>query len=181
MRLGQDSTSYHFHSERDYLAMHKTLLSQARKRVWLLCESLSSPILKNEEISQALQRMIRQNPQAEVRILLANDKLGAGYYNPCINLAQRLSSYVEIRTLHNTGVRLKEMITLVDFTASIFRKGPQDASGFGCFYNRILYERMRTNYENHWQFAKPSQQLRRLGDLSWKLEAGSWKLEAGSQ
>lgn len=162
LQLGSDSTSYHFHSEADYLDLHKVMLSQARKRIWLLCESTQSALLQDQTISDALQRMVRRHPQAEVRILLANDKAGAGYYNPCINLAQRLSSYFEIRTMQNTGLKMKEMVTLIDFNASIFRKGPQEAGGFGCFYNRLLYERMRANYEHHWQFAKPSQQLRRL-------------------
>lgn len=162
LQLGLDSTSYHFRSEEDYIDLHKTMLNQARKRVWLLCETAQSPLLQNQEISDALQRMIRRHPHAEVRILLANDKAGAGYFNPCIHLAQRLSSYFEIRTLQNTGLRMKEMVSLIDFNASIFRKNAQEVNGFGCFYNRLLYERMRSNYDNHWQFAKPSQQLRRL-------------------
>lgn len=162
MSLNQDSESYYYTEEGHYLGLHQLMLNQARKRVWIMCDTIRNPILDNEQHSQALQRLIRRNPQAEIRFLLTNDKQGAGYFNPCINLAQKLSSYIEIRTLQNSGRVIKEMITLVDYSASIFRKTPSDHSGFACFHNRLLYERMRINFDNHWQFAKPSQELRRL-------------------
>jgi len=162
MQLSEDTESYHYSNEHDYLLLHQVMLNQARKRVWLLCDTINNPVLNNELTSQALKRLIKRNPQTEIRILVADDKAGAGYFNPCINLAQKLSSYVEVRTLQKTGVRLNEMITLVDYSASIFRKNRSDYAGFACFHNRLLYERMRSNFDNHWQFAKPSQQLRRL-------------------
>ena len=162
MQLGEDTESYHFRDEHNYLSLHQMMLSQARKRIWLLCDSINNPVLNNELTTQSLKRMIQRNPQTEIRILVADDKTGAGYFNPCISLAQKLSSYIEVRTLQKTGVKMNEMITLVDYSASIFRKSKSDYAGFACFHNRVLYERMRSNFDNHWQFAKPSMQLRRL-------------------
>lgn len=162
MQLGSDSHSYHFRSEQQYTDLHRMMLGQARKRIWILADSIHNPVLNNDETSQAFYRLIKTNPQAEVRILVANDKQGAGYYNPSIHVAQRLSSYVEVRSLQKTGVRLREMITLVDHQGSIYRKHTNDYVGFACFDNRILYDRMRSNFEQHWQYAKPSMELRRL-------------------
>ena len=162
MQLGEDSQSYHFQTEQHYVALHRLMLNQAHKRIWLLADNINNPILNSEDTSQAICRLVKHNPHAEIKILLANDKQGAGYFNPCINMAQRLNSYIEIRSLQKTGVRMNEMITLVDYSASIYRKHIGDYNGFGCFHNRLLFERMRSNFDNHWQFAKPSMELRRL-------------------
>jgi len=162
MTLGEASETYHYHDEAGFMGLHQLMLNQARKRVWILCYNIQNPVLNREHTSEALHRFIKRNPQTEIRFLLTNDKSGAGYYNPCINLAQKLSSYIEVRGLQHTGRRINEMITLVDYEASIFRKNPTDFSGFTCFYNRLLFERMRSNFDSHWQFAKPSLQLRRL-------------------
>lgn len=162
MRLGADSESYHFNNEEHFLALHQSMMAQARKRIWILCDAISHPLLNNQHTSNAFLRLAKRNPQAEIKLLIANDKLGSGYFNPSVNMAQRLSSYVEIRTLNNTGMRIREMITLVDYSACIFRKNVKDASGFASFHNRLLAERMRSNFDHHWQFAKHSQELRRL-------------------
>lgn len=163
MLLGSDSQSYNFTTESQYLAMHRMMLNQAQRRIWILTDNISNPVLNSEDTSQAIYRLVKKNPQAEIKILLNNDKQGAGYFNACINMAQRLSSYVEIRSTQGGGSgRMSEMITLVDHSGSIFRKHTSNHKGFGCFNNKLIYERMRSNFQNHWQFAKPSMQLRRL-------------------
>lgn len=162
MHLGSDNLSYNFNCESQYLAMHRMMLNQARKRIWILTDSIENPILNSDDTSQAIYRLVKQNPHAEIKILLSNDKKGAGYFNACISMAQRLSSYVQIRSMPPGSGRMNEMITLVDHCGAIFRKNTSAYSGFGCFNNRVIYDRMRTNFDSHWQFAKPSIELRRL-------------------
>jgi|GEM_PF-1411337 len=162
LRIGRDLETYNFHTEPQFLDLHRFMLSQARKRVWLLCDTMYNPVINDSDTAKSLLRLVKSNPQAEIRILLADDKSGAGYYNPTINLAQRLNSYIEIRTLQRTGIHMKEMVTLVDYSASIYRKNLSDFSGFANFNSHLLSERMRNNFEHHWQFAKPSMHLRRL-------------------
>ena len=160
--INDDTETYYFRNEDQFLALHKSMLMQARKRIWILCDTINNPLLNSDATSQSFLRLVKHNPHAEIKLLIANDKLGAGYFNPSINLAQRLSSYIQVRTLNKTGLRINEMITLVDHSASIYRKSIKDHNGFACFHNRLLAERMRSNFDHHWQFAKQSQELRRL-------------------
>ncbi len=160
--IGKDLDTHNFHDEEQYLDLHRSLLAQAAQRVWLLCDSLQNPVMRDPDTAQSLLRLVKSNPHAEIKLLIADDKSGAGYYNPTIAMAQRLSSYIEIRTLKSTGVPLNEMLTLVDYSACIYRKHLSDCSGFANFNSRLLAERLRYNFDHHWQFAKVSQQLRRL-------------------
>lgn len=162
MKLGQDGQSYHFQTESHYTALHRHMLNQARRSIWILSDTINNPVLNSDDTCQAIYRLVKHNPRAEVKILLASDKQGAGQFNPCVNMAQRLSSYIQIRSLQANGTKLNEMITLVDHSASIYRRHIRDFSGFGYFHNRLLFERMKSNFDQHWQFAKPSVELRRL-------------------
>lgn len=160
--LGKDTSIHHYHSERQYLALHRSLFGQARKRIKILCHSITAPVLDNNYTREAIFRLIRQNQHSEIKILLADDKTGAGRHSQTLDLAQRLSSYIEIRTLKNSGIKVNESLTLVDHVACVFRKNMTDYSGFASYDSRILAQRLDFNFEHQWQFAKPSQELRRL-------------------
>ncbi len=160
--LGSDIDTYYFHDEKHYLNLHQRMLAQARKRIWIISDTINNPLLLDPSTGTAILRLIKRNPQSEVRLLVANDKQGAGYYNPTIQMAQKLSSYVEVRTLQKTNVRLSEMITLVDFGGNIFRKNLSDYTGFANFNSRLISQRLCDNFEQQWQYARPSVELRRL-------------------
>lgn len=160
--LGKDTDTYHFGTEEDYLDLHRSMLTQARRRIWILTHGLSCKLLSDPATSEAILALIKTNPQAEIRILLDNDRAGAGYYNATINLAQRLSSYIEVRTTPLTGSRLKESFSLIDSTSAIHRKTLSDYFGIANYHSRLLYDRLHNEYLQHWQFARPSLHLRRL-------------------
>jgi len=160
--LAHDTAIHNYHTERQYLALHRSMFGQARKKIWILCETITSSVLDNEYTRQALFRLVRYNQHADIKILLANDKTGAGHYSQTLDLAQRLSSYIEIRTLKNSGIKINEALTLIDYSACIFRKNMSDFSGFASYNSRLLAQRLEHNFEHQWQFAKPSLELRRL-------------------
>jgi len=159
--LSKDQTLYNYHDEKEFLALHRNMLSQAQRRIWLICDNINSPILTDEFFNQSILKLVKYNSHAEIRILLKDDKTGVGYFNPVVNLAQRLSSFVEIRSLRGNK-KVSEMITTVDFTAGIYRKNLDSFTGFATYNNHLIAQRLQDNYEKHWQFAKPSMETRRL-------------------
>ena len=160
--LSKDRTLYNFHDEAQHLALHRNMLSQAQRKIWITSNSIKSPILSDDQFCQSIMKLVKTNPQAEIRILIENEKMGAGHFNPLINLAQRLTSYVEIRTLDRTAGRLKEMVTIVDFTAGIYRKSMSSYTGFATYNSHLISRRLHDKFENYWQFAMPSIEFRRL-------------------
>lgn len=160
--ISEDLTNYSFSSEKQYLALHRNMLSQAKRRIWLTSPSINAPVLRDEHFSHSILRLVKSNPQAEIRILLEDDKAGAGRFNPMINLAQRLTSFVEIRTLPPGAAKFKEMITLVDFSAGIYRKSMDSHIGFANYNNPMTAERLRDKFEKYWEFSNPSLETRRL-------------------
>ena len=160
--LSHDKTLYNFHDEAQFLALHRNMLSQAKRRIWLMANAINAPLLNDEQFRQSIIKLAKQNSQAEIRILLEDGKAGAGRFNPLVTLAQRLSSFVEIRSLPSTAHKFTEWVTLVDFSAGIYRKSLDSYSGFATYDSRLIAERLATKFEDQWQFAKPSVEFRRL-------------------
>ncbi len=162
MRLGYDSERYFYHTEQEFLGLHRTLLPQARRRIWLMTDSLQCKVLTDERTGTAFLKLVKRNPHAEIRLLLDNDRLSAGYFNPLVTVAQRLSSHIEIRTFSQTTMNSSEFVTIVDECGSIQRKALNDFTGSARFNSRVQTERLVNDFSQNWQFARPSLELRRL-------------------
>lgn len=160
--LSQDQQHYQYSQQKQFINFHRNMLLQAQKQIWLISDNITSPLLNDEVVRDSLLRLSKRNARAEIRILLEDDKKGAGYYNPTIELAQKLTSFIEIRTIPKGAKKPGEMITAVDFNAGIFRKDMTNYVGFAHYNNHLIAQRLRDKYEQHWQFATPSMQLRRL-------------------
>jgi hypothetical protein len=162
MQLGQDAERYHFDSEHDYIGLHRTMLAQARRRIWIMTDNLHCPVLSDESTGAAFLKLVKRNPHAEIRLLIDNDRLNGGGFNPLVTLAQRLNSHVDIRTFPQSGTRLGAIITVVDNAGSVHRPSLTEFSGMACFNCRIQTEHLISEFNQNWQFAKPSIELRRL-------------------
>jgi N-acetylglutamate synthase-like GNAT family acetyltransferase len=160
--LSYDKQHYQYTNKSQFLAFHRNMLSQAQKQIWIISDNITTPLLNDEIVRDSLLRLAKRNAKAEIRILLEDDKKGAGHYNPTIELAQKLTSFIEIRTIQKGAKKPNEMITTVDFNAGIFRKDLNNYTGFAHYNNHLIAQRLRDKFEHHWQFAKPSMQLRRL-------------------
>lgn len=160
--LSCDKQHYQYTKQDHFLAFHRNMLSQAQKQIWINCDNITSPLLNDDVVRDSLLRLAKRNPKAEIKILLEDDKKGAGHYNPTVELAQKLTSFIEIRTIQKGAKKPTEMITTVDFTAGIFRQNLNNYTGFAHYNNHLIAQRLRDKFEEHWQFAKPSMQLRRL-------------------
>lgn len=162
LTLSYDRQHYQYTNQKQFLALHRNMLSQAQKQIWIISDAITAPLLNDETVRNSLLRLAKRNSKAEIRILLEDDKKGAGHYNPTVELAQKLTSFIEIRTIQKGAEKPNEMITTVDFTAGILRKDLNNYAGFAHYNNHLIAQRLRDQFEHHWQYAKPSMQLRRL-------------------
>ncbi|MFT5716990.1 MAG: N-acetylglutamate synthase-like GNAT family acetyltransferase [Oleiphilaceae bacterium] len=160
--LSQDKTIYNFHDEAQYLALHRNMLSQAKRRIWIMTNSIDAHILNDSQFHQSILQLSKNNANAEIRILLEDGKACQAQFNPLINLVQRLTSFVEIRTIPCNAHKFSEWVTLVDFSAGIYRKTLKTYAGFATYDNNLIAQRLISKFEGQWQFAKPSAEFRRL-------------------
>jgi hypothetical protein len=138
------------------------LLGSAKQRVWILCESLEDPILRDKENIRLLQELAIRHRRSEVRILLAHDRQQSKGHKPVIDLAHKLSSFIQIRKLDRYNADTREWIYLCDDTSTILRKREHGFHGAAHLDNKAIAERARFQFEHKWQHSVPSIELRRL-------------------
>jgi len=162
LKLSEDTTHYRYHEKAQFMQLHRSMFSQAQRQICLISDTINSPLLSDDYLRTCFLRLAKRNPQAEIRILLEDDRTGSGYYSPIIDLAQKLTSFIEIRVIQPGATKPNEMISTVDVNGGIFRKDLNNYAGFANYNNHLIAERLRDKFDKHWQYAKPSMRLRRL-------------------
>jgi predicted GNAT family N-acyltransferase len=162
LTLGEDRHHYSYHEQAQFIGFHRSMLAQAQRQIWIVSDKITSPVFKDEYIRRSFLNLSKRNAQANIRILLEDDKTGSGSHNSLIELSQKLTSFIQIRVIPKGTKKLNEMITTVDFDAGIFRKDLNSYTGFANYNNHMIAQRLRDNFEQHWQYAKPSLEFRRL-------------------
>lgn len=160
--ISQDSHLYRYNNQTQFIDFHRSLLAQAKRQISILSDTIVHPLFKEEYVRQCMLNLSKRNPQARIRILLIDDRTGAGYHNPLIDLAQKLTSYMEIRVIPRGTSKPTEMMTTIDFDAGIYRKNLDAYSGFVNYANPMIAQRLRDNFDQFWERAKPSANMRRL-------------------
>ena len=151
-----------FDDESTFLTAHRHLLMNSDRRVWILAESLENPIFCDQIITQQLQNIALAGRQAEIRILVKSDRRQTFGHRPIIPLAQKLSSFIQIRTYKNVSYNVKQWVSIIDYDKCISRGIEHGFHGTAYTKNRLLNERMRHQFEDLWQQAQPSIEARRL-------------------
>lgn len=151
-----------FEDESTFLTAHRHLLMNSDRRVWILAESLENPIFCDRIITQQLQNIALAGRQAEIRILVKNDRRQTFGRNQIIALAQKLSSFIQIRTYKNVSYNVKQWVSIIDYDKCISRGIEHGFHGTAYAKNPLFNERMRHQFEDLWQQAQPSIEARRL-------------------
>ena len=162
LKISKDNHLYKYSDQAQFIDFHRSMLAQARRQISILSDTITHPLFKEAYVRQCLLNLSKRNSQARIRILLIDDRTGAGYHNPLIDLAQKLTSYIEIRVMPGSARKPNEMITTVDFEAGIYRKNLDSYNGFVNYGNQLIAQRLRDNFDQHWDLAKPSANMRRL-------------------
>lgn len=160
--LSKDNHLYKYHSQEQFMAFHRSMMSQAQRQISILSDKITHPLFKDPYIRRCLLNLSKRNAQARIRIMLEDDRSGAGYHNPIIDLAQKLTSFIELRVIPRGALKPGEMITTVDFDGGIYRKNLDSYNGFVNYSNHLIAQRLRDNFDKHWEYAKPSANMRRL-------------------
>lgn len=120
--LGEDAIRLHLDSASDIQRHIIAMGGQLRRRLLIFSPTLTHSIYDSEELSQAITRGTFDNPHLSVQILIGNPRACVGRFHRLIDLAQKLSTYVEIRQPPEFYQSLHHDYFLVDKTGYVFRE-----------------------------------------------------------
>jgi len=154
--------SIRFDSMSNYRDLCRMVLCNAQRKVYILCESLDDPVLNDRDVMKHIQDIVLHQRNIEVRLLLEKDHHPSAGHSAILDLAQRLSSFVSIRRIHDKRVSPKAWLYLCDDLHAIERRREHGFKGQAFIDNTQALQRLSYQFENLWIHSTPSSELRRL-------------------
>ena len=135
----------------------------ARRSLALFTRDLE-PQLYNEELFLAeVRRIAISGRYARVRVLVQDSARAVREGHRLVELARRLSSFIEIRKPHADHASLIETFLVADERALLYRKEADRFEGYADLDAPAEARRLLRTFDEIWGRATPDPELRRLG------------------
>ncbi len=160
--LGETTGEYALTSREDSRAAAALLANMARRQIDLFTADLEPAVYDQEAFVDALSRLAISHPRARIRILAKDFERTVKEGHRLVEAARRLSSYVEIRRVHEDYRDNNETFLLVDDYGLLHRRhAPRYEGVFSC-KAPLEVRRLRATFDEIWERSEPDSDLRRL-------------------
>ena len=160
--LGEDREILELSTGEENRQVALALAGQARRRILILSRDLDHTLFDNEAFQQAASDLARRSPQAHVHILVHDAQRAIKNGHRLVDLAQRLSSRVEIRRTAEEFVRSNEAFLVVDESGYLRRPVADRYEASASFCAPKEVRELAKFFTEVWQQSHAEPQLRRL-------------------
>lgn len=160
--LGETAGDYVLATRDDNRLAATILATQARRAVELFTHDLEPALYDHAPIIDALTRLALSSPRARVRILAKDLERTVKAGHRLVELARRLSSYVEIRRVHEDYRDDNQSFLLADDYGLLHRRYAARFEGTLSCKAPLEVRRLRALFDEIWDRSEPETDLRRL-------------------
>ncbi|MDH5408178.1 MAG: hypothetical protein OEY00_06165 [Gammaproteobacteria bacterium] len=160
--IGEDSQDIELDSSSVNYDVTLQMLTQASRSVDIFSQKLDSKIYNHRELIEQIKTCVLGSSHSRVRILIANPEALITHRHQIIDLAQRLTSNLEIRHTHADYRGDTQDFLLVDERATIRRPHGDRYEGIANFNNPAMAKELGHYFDEVWNHSSPSPELRRL-------------------
>lgn len=162
LQLGDDATPVEVETSLEVLQASLALVSQARKTVEIVSRHLDPAVYDNAEFCRAMRRFCLGSRRARVRIIIIDSRPTVGRGHQLIELAQRLSTFVEIRKPGRDHANYNSAFLIADRVGSLHRMLADRFEGRVNFNDPRTAQGLSEQFESMWNSATPDPNVRRL-------------------
>lgn len=138
------------------------LISQARYGVDIVTRDLDAAVYDDAELLERLKGFVLDRRRVKVRILLRDPGPALRAGHRLIPLARQLSSFFEIRVPAVQHRDFNQAFIVVDRAGYVHRELAERFDGTASFHDPMGAEALRRQFEEMWEPASASPDLRRL-------------------
>ncbi|MBZ0071012.1 MAG: hypothetical protein K8I04_04725 [Gammaproteobacteria bacterium] len=160
--LGATAGSYALTSRDDNRQVAALLAAQARRQVDLFTPDLEPVLYDQSPFLDALTQLCLSSPRARVRVLARDFERTVRDGHRLVELARRLSSYIELRKVHADYQDNNEAFLLVDDHGLLHRPYAARFEGSCSCKAPPEVRRLRAFFDEVWGRSEPHADLRRL-------------------
>lgn len=138
------------------------LVSRSRRQVDIVSRHFDPVVYDTAEFADALRNFVLGSSRANVRVIVMDSTPILATGHRIVALAQRLSSYIEIRKPGKQHARYNCAFLLADRIGSVYRALPDRFDGVVSFGDRRIAGDLIDTFEELWAHSEPDPNLRRL-------------------
>jgi len=162
VRLGETAERLAMATRDENRAGSLALVRQARHSLRIISWELDGPLYANAPFVDAVSDIARRGRNSTARILIANSDLIIHQGHLLIELAQRLSSTIQIRRLGEEVRDFNQAFLVVDGTGVLHRPQSVLYDGTLNFHDPGQAKVLTARFEALWEQSAPDPELRRL-------------------
>lgn len=141
----------------------KTLILGSLGRIYLITQRLEPEFYNDIEIYQHLSGLAAVNRNTDIRIIAHDTRSAANQGHYLIHLAQRLPTFVQIRsTVTREHRNFRESWLIADDSAYMRIRNPERFEGYYELDNKLECKACIDEFVDIWEACEPDQNTRRL-------------------
>jgi len=138
------------------------LFGNATREIVIMSRDLDPMVFDSLETSDALKRFLLSSRRARLRILVKDPESVARRGHRVVDLAQRLTSFVQIRVPAPEFRGQNSAFVIVDGTGVVFRDHASRFEGTVSFNDRHLARELLHQFDEMWETSLSARSLRRM-------------------
>lgn len=139
------------------------LIRGTRRTLALFTRDLEPAIFGTVEFATAVQRLALRSRFTHIRIVVIDPAAAIREGHRLVELARRLSSFIEFRRPGPDHASLAHTFLVTDETGIMYRPLSSRYEGFADTYNPPEARKYLKHFAEIWSQAEPEQEFRRLG------------------
>lgn len=160
--LGATTDLFYLHSLEDFRSSCTRMVAQANKTLNLISPDLEPLIYDQAPFISAVKRLALKSRVARIRIIVQDNSLVRQQGHRLIELAQRLTSTIELRKPDRAYREYTESFLLVDDCGYLHRQLADRYAATACFNDRLQASQLGAVFNEAWERAEPDIELVRL-------------------
>ncbi|MBT2971553.1 MAG: hypothetical protein B6D72_00015 [gamma proteobacterium symbiont of Ctena orbiculata] len=161
-QLGKSGELFHLHTMEEHQIHAVSMVRQAKRYLSLFSQTLDPEIFDNPPFVDAIKQLATRSRYSRIRILLQDNSLVVQQGHRLVELAQRLSTAMEIRIPGEEYLEYAENFMLVDDLGYLHRKQAENLIATACYNDRHRVNRLQTVFDEAWEYGVPDRELARL-------------------
>ncbi|PHS15664.1 MAG: hypothetical protein COA86_13355 [Kangiella sp.] len=138
------------------------LFKQSKRLIQIYSFSLDKRILNNREIELTMTKLLRTSRYAKIQCLIYDEKELQGFDHRIVSLAQRFTSFIEIRVIPEDLKNTNAGYYIVDKQFMIYRSNRENYEALLFKQRQIEVKDKIKHFEDVWQQSRPASFLRAL-------------------
>jgi predicted GNAT family N-acyltransferase len=160
--LGVNDELFQLNRIEDHQIHAASMVRQAKRYLCLFSYDLDPSIYDTESFHDAVKQLAMRSKFSRIRILVQDNSRIIQQGHRLVDLAQRLTSVIEIRKPTNGHLEIEENFLIVDDCGYLYKKQASNVEGTARYNNRHFVNRLQTKFDEAWEYGVPDRELSRL-------------------